>query len=274
MQNLLRMRILSALALSGLSLLVVPEPYVVAATSVEDDDEDWSEFETGEDEAAEAAGVQMEEDSTLAENADAALSEPERKLRMALCLGLARQKFSQSADEMQQAVDMMTKMREIEEDEAREMIHVMMIKNCYINFNQETDLGVLSEPNETAWTELVDRLIAPSPKEQKGKQSTLAPRQWELIRQVVDEEKKQKDKKQKPAEKPRIEVVGSNMGAFSKFIYFISVFGAIFGGGYFLVKRLMETERAPKRHGSRKHSKENKENKEANKDASKELKKD
>jgi hypothetical protein len=225
-------------------LLVVPEARLVAAADVEDDlddldaeDEEPADWDDLDDEPA-----PLKTDFSLAESVDAEMSEVERRLRMTVCLGLARQKFQRSPEEMQEGVKRIAEAREMSAEQASELISISMIKNCYINFNAETDLGVLSEQNESAWDEAMTRLISPPKGEIPGTSSQLLERQWDLLRQIVEEQ----DERVKEVA-GRIELPGSTMGGFQKFAYFVSVFGAIFGGGYFLVKKLMEAEREPKK---------------------------
>ena len=245
------MRILKTVLLSVVVCLTVEKPVVLAETAVEEslDAEDDADLTVADEEnlpeVDEAADDEFEappeftEDSSLAEEADADLTEAQRKIRMAMCFGVARQKFVESKEEMEKAVEMVKSMHNIEEDQAREMIHVNMIKNCYINFDQEEDLKMFTnaEPDLEQIKQTMDRLVGPSPKEQPGKQSTLADRHWNLIREIVDEER---DRQQ--SEFGKIEVLGSKMSPFNKFLYFVAVFGAIFGGGYVLVKKLMQSE--------------------------------
>lgn len=233
--------------------LTVEKPVVLAETAAveeetwdaEDDadltvadDENLPEIDDNADDEFEAP-PEFTEDSSLAEEADADLTESQRKMRMAMCFGVARQKFVESKDEMEKAVEMVKSMHNIEEDQAREMIHVNMIKNCYINLNQEEDLKIFTnaEYDIEQVKETMNRLVGPSKKEQPGKQSTLADRHWNLIREIVEEERNRQQ-----SDVGKIEVLGSKMSPFNKFLYFVAVFGAIFCGGYVLVKKLMQIE--------------------------------
>jgi hypothetical protein len=255
----------------SLILLVSAVAYVHA----NDEDDGWEEaddhtvtVETDEEEAETDPDVDAppayEEDTTLAEQADANLSEQERKTRMGLCIGIAREQFLSSEEEMEKAVEMMKTIHNMESDQAREMIHINMIKNCYLNFKEEEDLPALTksatEENKEVYQALVGKLVAPPamPESEVRKQPTLLQRQWELIREVVEEER---GRQTGPMGGAKIEVLGSNMSAFSKFMYFVSVFAAIFGGGYFLVRKLMELETA--KVTKRKESKTAKKNRES-----------
>ncbi len=185
----------------------------------------------------------MTEDTTLAEKADAHLSEGERKMRMALCIGIAREKFLDTEEEMEKTIEMMQTIHKMETDQAREMIHINMIKNCYINFNEKEDIPAITagEKEGEKYKEVVNRLILP-PADDEGdslKQHTLLTRQWDLIKDVVEKERK---KQSSLFGADSVGLVGSKMGAFSKFLYFVAVFAAIFGGGYLLVKKLMQLE--------------------------------
>ena len=258
------MRFLSALAItsvafSNLSFAAVPEA---------EEEDDWSEFETSVGDDDEEAGASRPvEDSSLAEAADADLTEPEREMRMALCIGIARQKFHDNADMFKQTIETMMEIHKVEENQAAEMVHITMIKHCYINFDQENDIKLLTEATtkdgvtSESWNAVADRVISPPANEVPGTQSTLAARQWDLIRAFVEKERTKRDsekkdsgssstksesgsgkKKESGRSLPKLEVIGSQMGAFQKFLYFVAVFGAIFGGGYLLVKKLIQNE--------------------------------
>lgn len=157
-----------------------------------------------------------------------------------------------SEEEMKQAVEMMKSVHNMEAEQAREMIHINMIKNCYINFDEKEDIPALraGETDEEQYKAVANKLVAPPAQQDATKQPTLLERQWNLIREVVDDERA----KQTGATGGKIEVIGSKMGGFSKFLYFVSVFAAIFGGGYFLVKKLMalEAEKTTKKKSARK----------------------
>jgi len=228
-----------------------------------EEDDDLITVETQENESAEEPEIEepprYEEDTTLAERADENLTDSERKMRMAMCIGIARERFMSSEEEMKQAVEMMKTLHQMEEDQAREMIHINMIKNCYLNFNEKEDIPTLTagENDEEKYKSVVNRLIAPPLVQVEGKQQTLLERQWELIRQVVEDERT----RQTAQMGGKIEVIGSKMSGFNKFLYFVSVFAAIFGGGYFLVRKLMalEAEKMTKKKESKSAKKQQRE---------------
>jgi hypothetical protein len=117
-----------------------------------------------------------------------------------------------------------------------------MIKNCFIKIDQETDIEAISkalnDENTAAWTEIAQRLVSKGSEEDK-ESLDFAPRHWELIREIVQEERREKSK---AAAAPKITVIGSGMTNAQKVIYLMVVFGIIFGGGYWLVKKLIQKE--------------------------------
>jgi hypothetical protein len=242
---------------------------VIAIRGRAEEDDGWEEdddlitVETQENESAEEPEIEepprYEEDTTLAERADENLTDSERKMRMAMCIGIARERFMSSEEEMKQAVEMMKTLHQMEEDQAREMIHINMIKNCYLNFKENEDIPTLTagENDEEKYKSVVNRLIAPPLVQVEGKQQTLLERQWELIRQVVEDERT----RQTGQMGGKFEVIGSKMSGFNKFLYFVSVFAAIFGGGYFLVRKLMalEAEKMTKKKESKSAKKQQRE---------------
>lgn len=243
------MRFLTAIAVSAVSLASVSPNLFVRADELvelqpEDDDEDWAGIDVStDDEAGEPA---FEEDTSLAESADANLSESERKLRMGICVSVARQKFAQTQEALKPVLDGMKEIHKLDDDQAAEMIHVSMIKNCYINMDQENDLPELiaATGDDEKWGALADRLIAPPAGEQASKQSTLAARHWEYVREYVESEHKNRreDGEFNFSSMGKLNVIGSGMSGFQRFLYFVSVFGAIFGSGYLLVKKLIQKE--------------------------------
>ena len=256
------MRITTAL-IAATSLLAVP--YVVATEVDDDDDEDWSEFDTV---PSPEEKEPVREDTTLAEAADADLTESERVMRMTLCIGLVRQKYAEDAEAMKTILESMAKLQEVTEEQAANAIHVNMLKNCYINFDMENDLKELAD--ESKFSEIATRIVSPPTDEPEGTTSTLLQRQWELINTVLDKEEKNKTSEEKgngdktSGEKktggkketgrmPKIEVIGSGMNGFQKFLYFISVFGAVFGSGYLVVKKMigLEAEKQAKRNAKK-----------------------
>ena len=243
------MRIISAIAISAVSLVSVsPRLFVSANEPVvehEEDDDDWAGIDVStEDEAGEPG---TEQDSSLAEAADADLSEPERKMRMGICVSVARQKFARTRDMLKPIMDSMKELHKIDDDQASELIHVSMIKNCYINMDQGKDFPELisSTNDDEKWDEVADRLVAPPAGEEPGKQSTLAARHWEYVREFVENEKSGRESGEDIfdfSSLGKINVIGSGMGTFQRFLYFVSVFGAIFGSGYLLVNKLIQKE--------------------------------
>jgi hypothetical protein len=215
---------------------VTKAPSTEAETTDEEwelDDEDDADLTVGDDERP------PEEDTSLAEAADASLTDTERKMRMALCFGIARQQFMENEEEMEKALEMIASLQNTDVTQAKELMHVNMIKNCYINFDQEKDIEIFA--NESVDKDAVKasmaRLVAPSPKEEAGKQATLLQRQWDLLRDISKTEQERAQR-----EFGKIDFIGSNMGGFGQLLYFVTVFGAIFGGGYMLVKKLLQTE--------------------------------
>jgi hypothetical protein len=203
----------------------------------------------------------MQEDTSLAEKADEHLSQGERKMRMALCIGVAREKFLENQEEMEKMLEMMKAIHKMEADQAREMIHINMIKNCYINFNEKEDIPAITsgDKDEDKYKETVSRLVAPPTGDDDSlKQHTLLTRQWDLIKEVVEAER---SRQSDLLGGDRIGLVGSKMGAFNKLLYFVSVFAVIFGGGYLLVKKLMQLE-------AEKNSKKTAKKKKSNRDSS------
>ena len=227
----------------------------------DDDDTDWDSFETSyadeDEESGETGTPSSEPDSSLVEAADADLSQDERKVRMGVCLSVGRQKFQRAKDMFEPILEQIQEQHKVDESQAIETILISLIKNCYINFNQETDLKdlIASADSEEKFDAISDRLIAPPVGELPGKQSTFASRHWDLIKEIIQKEQEERTtgkKKttedeipnfnQKEAPQIKVNLVGSDMTGFQKFIYFVSVFGAIFGGGYLLVKKLIQRE--------------------------------
>lgn len=200
----------------------------------EDDDVDWDD----EDEV----NALIDENSGSEISLDANLSDSDRKVRMSACIDVARSVFAGSKDEIQATIDALKEAYKLEDEKAIEMMHIAMIKNCYINFDQEKDveaiMKVLKEENSNAWKELSNRLVS-KPEDEDESGSEFAPRHWELIRQIIYEEN---DQKRKETVAPKIKVVGSDMTSLQKVLYLMVVFGSIFGGGYWLVKKLIKKE--------------------------------
>lgn len=237
------MRFLNAVAVS--SLLFAGSLH--AGTVVDDDDDDWADFETEtfDEEAFDASNFAPKQDSSLAAAADAFLSAPQRKIRMALCIGLVRQKFASAKEDMQAVIAQVAQMQQVSEEQAAESIHIMMLKNCYINIDQASDLKALVEGDK--FDEVADRLVAKPAGEEEGAISTFTDYQWELIKDFLENEKKTKSENGGgggggSTGGARMEVIGSKMGTLQKLLYFLAVFGSIFGGGYILVKKLMQYE--------------------------------
>lgn len=247
------MRFLKAFVIPLVTLFVISDIPIAHASIEDDDDEDWSEFET------EAVDEDEQVDKTaLARQADANLTSTERKVRMGLCIGLVRQKFAKSRESMEELIAQIAKLQEVTEEQAAESVHVMMITNCYINMDQARDLPELSNNFDA----VADRLTAPAV---EGEQNTLTDYQWELIKEFIEKEQSSetekrerkermekrknadpKEQKEEPKRGRPIEVIGSGMGTWTKLMYFIAVFGAIFGGGYVLVKKLAELQTVQK----------------------------
>lgn len=254
-----------------LSVVLPPSvPFVAGAAVDDDDDDDWSgiDVETEDDgdsgESDFDSASQEEGDTTLAELVDANLSHTEQKVRMTLCIGLARQRYATDMDHLKEAVSQMAESAGITEDQAVNQLHVNMIKNCYLNLDQANDLKELTSGDVEKFNEISARVVGP-PEEEGDKPSTLLPRQWELIREVVEAEQNKSDDgdNDEPykefANMGRMELIGSKMSGFQKFLYFVSVFGAVFGGGYLLVKRLIayELEKNTKRVSKKAAKKDN-----------------
>ena len=250
------MRFLKAVLFSA-TVCVFPSIPYVAGTAVEEeeDDDDWSgiEVETeetteeGEDglsDAADSAAIHEQGDTTLAETVDANLSEAERKIRMTLCIGIARERYKNDRENLEDVIAQMAKEANISEDQAVNELHVNMIKNCYLNLDQETDMSELTSGDEDKFDQVSTRVVAP-PSWSGDKPATLLPRQWQLISDIVEAEKNNAnndDPYNEFANIGRMELIGSKMSGFQKFLYFVSVFGAVFGGGYMLVKKLVAFE--------------------------------
>ena len=238
------MRLVSVVSTVALCVLSGERGFVRAQDDDGWDDEDDSlVVEDPEDELDSdiKEPPQMEEDTSLAEKADEHLSEKERKMRMALCIGVARERFLSNEAEMEKTVEMMKAIHNMEIEQAKEIIHINMIKNCYINFDEKVDIPAITagDKDEEKYKAAVDKLISPPAMEEATKQPTLLSRQWDLIREVVEDER---TKQSTLLGGDRVGLIGSKMGAFNKFLYFVSVFAAIFGGGYLLVRKLMQME--------------------------------
>jgi len=251
------MRFLTTVFLSAVCVLFPSVPYVAGTAVDDDDDDDWSgiEVETEDDgdedlsDAADTAAVHEQGDTTLAEAIDANLSHAERKIRMTMCIGIARQRYILDKDGFSEYVSKMAEAAGISEEQAVNELHVNMIKNCYLNLDQETDLKDLTSGDADKFDTVSARVIAPPASAEEGsKPATLLSRQWELISEIVEAEKNQgenganDDPYNEFANIGRMELIGSKMSGFQKFLYFISVFGAVFGGGYLLVKKLIAYE--------------------------------
>ena len=251
------MRFLQAVFFSA-AVCVFPSVPYVAGTAVDDeDDDDWSGIEVesevedeeskGEEEDAGLTGASMNAagDTTLAETVDAELSDSERKIRMTLCIGIARERYKNDKDNLEDAISQMAEAANISKDQAVNELHVNMIKNCYLNLDQEADMSELTSGDEDKFDEVSARIIAPpaGSEDATGKPATLLPRQWQLINDIVEAEKNNNDDPYNEfANIGRMELIGSKMSGFQKFLYFVSVFGAVFGGGYLLVKKLIAFE--------------------------------
>jgi len=234
----------------------------IRATEV-DDDEDWSEFEVTDDDSGDIDSDSAEEaasfegDTTLAETVDEKLSEPERKLRMTICIGVTREKFA--IDNLLEQSEKLAELTGMSKEQVANNMQLNMVKNCYLNFDEKRDFLELTSGDPATFKEATSRVLAPpaSEVEAEGKTTTLLKRQWDLIRDVIETEQKASSDKKKDDDDPysefsnfgRMELIGSKMSSFQKFLYFVSVFGAVFGGGYLLVKKLIgyEIEKNQKR---------------------------
>jgi hypothetical protein len=219
---------------------------VVLAEVADDDDEDWSkyeqveadeDFDSGDLDEAPADYVQ---DTTLAESVDAELSEDQRQVRMALCIGVVRQKYDIDREEITKRIPSLAKLQGIKEEEVANAIHMNMLSNCYLNLNQDSDLPELADSGK--FDAAASRVVGPPAGGDDKKSYTLLPRQWELVGKFLEDEKKGGNKKKSEPKVAKIEVPGSGMNAFQKFLYFVSVFGAIFGGGYMLIRKMISVD--------------------------------
>jgi hypothetical protein len=189
--------------------------------------------------------VESMKNKTVEISVDEDLTEPARKIRMSVCLDVARGIFASSKPQMDESIAQIKEAYSVDEDKAAEMVHVAMIKNCFIKIDQDTDIEAISkalnEENTEAWTEIAQRLVSKGATDsEEGKDSLdFAPRHWELIREILQEERREKSK---AAAAPKITVIGSGMTNAQKVIYLMVVFGIIFGGGYLLVKKLIQKE--------------------------------
>lgn len=254
-----------AATVCGLSVAVVSaEETAVPAVAEDDDDDDtdWSQYEMpvedeGDFDDFPEPAEERKEDTTLAEAVDMHMDENQRQMRMAICIGIVRQKYADEKADMMKNIEALAKMQGVSEEEMSNMIHMNMIKNCYLNLDQEADIGLLSDPESFA--SVSTKIVSPPANEPEGTASTLLSRQWELIRTFLDKEKEQGGPgKAKPEiTAPKIEILGSGMNGFQKFLYFVSVFGAIFGGGYLLVKKMVGLETAKKQPKVKKTKKHN-----------------
>jgi len=174
---------------------------------------------------------------------DKNLSEEEKKLRMKTCISLARDVFVQAEERMKNWIDYLMKKESLEEERAVETVHISMIKTCYISMRQDSDIEELKtaekEGNTHEWISIASRLVFIPPEDDVQQYGEFAPSHWEMIRQIIFEETQQKRKEQAA---PKIKVIGSDMNALQKVLYLMLVFGAIFGGGYWLVKKLIQKD--------------------------------
>jgi hypothetical protein len=229
---------------------------VEATTVVEDDDEDWTDFDIPSNGDEDAEHVETRGDTTLAEKIDANMTEQERKLRMTLCIGLTREKFT--TDSLFEHTEKIAEITGMPKEQVANNMQLNMVKNCYLNLDVAKDMPELTSGDSEKFKIVSEKVFAPPVAEETGEddsgtrrsQPTLLQRQWELIRDVIESEAKDADSADDDdpyseftkMDRGRMEVIGSQMTSFQKFLYFVSVFGVVFGGGYLLVKKLIRHE--------------------------------
>lgn len=275
------MRFFNALIFSTASLTLLQQvPYVAASSSDDDDDDDddWSgiEVETDVDEddlsglgdATDEGQNDPRIDTSLAEKVDENLSEDAKKLRMTVCLAIARKVYQLNQNELKDTVDSIVASMNVDEAQAVNHLHLSMIQNCYMNMDQEKDLKDLTSGDHETFVQLSERVIAPPQGYESGEKIPgITLEQRMLLHKIVEEEQEKVDKGAEAEEDPynefanigRMELIGSKMNGFQKFLYFVSVFGAVFGGGYLLVKKLIahELEKNTKRVSKKAAKKDN-----------------
>ena len=135
--------------------------YFVAAVTSETPVEDDFDFEIGDDEPQQPSEKSKKRrhrekpknDDSAALEVDAALSEPERTLRMRTCLDLSRAKL---ADNDSIVAELVTKLTtglvgaELSAEQALEYVNMDFVKNCYLSINQKEDLPAY-KANAAAW---------------------------------------------------------------------------------------------------------------------------
>ncbi len=252
------MRFTSLITLSAAPLFF-NQP-LAAATTVDMDDDDDLDFDDDDDDfdldlepsAESDEGTEVKEDTTLAEAADAGLSPVQRSVRMAACIGMVRHRISTKKEEVDKVIDQWKLMRQMTDEQAMDILHVTMLKNCYINLDQEADIKSFTSDPEEFQSDIADRVFSPPAGEAPGTQATLLQRQWDLVKDYIETESKFDEARQMP----KIDLPGSSFGPFMKTIYFNTVFSAVFGGIYVMIQRLtkgQEQLKKKKTGGVKKH---------------------